>query len=78
MPACTIHAVLTRHGLHRQAWPDRPTGHPIRRHERDRPDELTHVDVKKIGRLRDGGGRRVHGRDSVMTDNALAHRRGHA
>ena len=56
MPASTVHAVLTRHGLHRLAWLDRPTGTPIRRYERDRPGELVHVDVKKIGRLRDGGG----------------------
>jgi transposase InsO family protein len=56
--------VLTRHGLHRLAWLDRPTGQLIRRYERDRPGELIHVDVKKLGRLRDGGGWRVHGRDS--------------
>ncbi|GAA0540997.1 IS481 family transposase [Paractinoplanes ferrugineus] len=72
VPASTIHAVLTRHGLHRLAWLDRPTGQPVRRYERDRPGELIHVDVKKIGRLRDGGGWRVHGRDS------LEHRRARA
>jgi hypothetical protein len=43
---------------------DRPTGRPIRRSERERPGELVHVDVKKLARLRDGGGHRVHGRDS--------------
>ena len=64
LPASTVHAVLTRHGLSRLAWLDRPTGTPIRRYERDRPGELIHVDVKKLGRLRDGGGWRVHGRDS--------------
>ncbi|MEV4642523.1 IS481 family transposase [Actinoplanes sp. NPDC049548] len=64
VPASTIHAVLTRHHLHRLAWLDRPTGQLIRRYERDRPGELIHVDVKKIGRLRDGGGWRAHGRDS--------------
>ena len=64
IPASTVHAVLTRHGLHRLAWLDRPTGQLIRRYERDRPGELVHVDVKKIGRLRDGGGWRVHGHDS--------------
>ena len=72
MPASTLHAVLVRHGLHRLAWLDRPTGQPIRRYERDRPGELLHVDVKKIGRLRDGGGWRVHGRES------LEHRRARA
>lgn len=72
LPASTIHAVLTRHGLHRLAWLDRPTGQPIRRYERDRPGELVHVDVKKIGRLRDGGGWRVHGRDNLERRRARA------
>jgi len=65
MAASTVHAVLRRHGLSRLAWMDRPTGRVIRRYERDRPGELVHVDVKKLGRLRDGGGWRVHGRDSL-------------
>ena len=64
VPASTVHAVLTRHGLHRLAWLDRPTGERIRRYERDTPGELLHVDVKKLGRLRDGGGWRVLGHDS--------------
>jgi hypothetical protein len=45
---------------------DRPTGQPIRRYERARPGELVHVDVKQLGRLPDGGGHRVHGRDSAQ------------
>ncbi|GAA4983491.1 transposase InsO family protein [Nonomuraea thailandensis] len=49
--------------VHRLAWLDRPTGQPIRRYERDRPGELVHVDVKKLGRIPDGGGWRIHGRD---------------
>ncbi|MEV7326999.1 IS481 family transposase [Micromonospora sp. NPDC093244] len=72
MPASTVHAVLTRHNLHRLAWLDRPTGQLIRRYERDRPGELVHVDVKKVGRLRDGGGWRVHGRDSDQARLARA------
>ena len=32
------------------------------RYEREYPGELLHVDVKKIGRIPDGGGWRVHGR----------------
>ncbi|MGW4945621.1 leucine zipper domain-containing protein, partial [Actinoplanes sp. NPDC004185] len=74
MPASTIHAVLTRHHLHRLAWLDRPTGQLIRRYERDRPGELLHVDVKKIGRIRDGGGWRAHGRDSLQNRHAEAER----
>jgi len=64
MPPSTVHAVLRRHGMHRLRWLDRPTGQLVRRYERARPGELVHVDVKKLGRLRDGGGWRVHGRDS--------------
>ena len=33
------------------------------RYERDRPGELVHMDVKKIGRIPDGGGWRAHGRE---------------
>jgi transposase InsO family protein len=65
VPASTVHAVLTRHHMSRLAWMDRPTGAVIRRYERDRPGELVHVDVKKLGRLRDGGGWRIHGRESL-------------
>jgi transposase InsO family protein len=65
LSASTVHAVLTRHNLSRLAWLDRPTGTLIRRYERARPGELVHVDVKKLGRLRDGGGWRVHGRDNL-------------
>lgn len=32
------------------------------RYERDRPGELVHVDVKKIGKIPDGGGWKAHGR----------------
>ena len=59
----TVHRILTRHGLHRLAWLDRPTGRPIRRYEHTHPGDLVHVDVKKLGRIPDGGGWRVHGRD---------------
>ena len=64
VPASTVHAVLVRHGLNRIAWLDRPTGEPIRRYERDKPGELVHVDIKKLGKLPDGGGWRAHGRGS--------------
>jgi transposase InsO family protein len=62
----TVHAVLRRHGMHRLAWLDRPTGQLIRRYERARPGELVHVDVKKLGAIRAGGGWRVHGRGSAQ------------
>jgi transposase InsO family protein len=62
----TVHRVLARHGISRLAWMDRPTGRVIRRYERDRPGELVHVDIKKLGRLRDGGGWRTHGRQATQ------------
>jgi len=65
MPASTVHRVLCRHGLNRLAWMDRPTGQVIRRIHTDRPGELVHVDVKKLGRIPPGGGWRVHGRGNV-------------
>ncbi|WP_189520033.1 IS481 family transposase [Streptomyces sindenensis] len=64
LPASTVHRILTRHRLNRLSWIDRPTGTPIRRYERDRPGELIHIDVKKLGRIPDGGGHRTLGRQA--------------
>ncbi|MEU1409674.1 IS481 family transposase [Streptomyces sp. NPDC005728] len=64
LPASTVHRILVRHGLNRLAFLDRPTGELIRRYERDRPGELVHVDVKKLGRIPDGGGHKVLGRQA--------------
>ncbi|MFH8701145.1 leucine zipper domain-containing protein, partial [Streptomyces chartreusis] len=64
LPASTVHRILARHGLNRLAHLDRPTGQVIRRYERDRPGELIHVDVKKLGRIPDGGGHKVLGRQA--------------
>ena len=61
----TVHAVLRRHGMHRLAWLDRPTGQLVRRYERARPGELVHVDVKKLGAIRPGGGWWAHGQGSA-------------
>jgi transposase InsO family protein len=65
LPASTVHRVLTRHGLQRLAWMDRPTGRVIRRIETSRPGELVHVDVKKLHQVPAGGGWRGHGRGVV-------------
>lgn len=64
LPASTVHRILVRHGLNRLAHLDRPTSEVIRRYERDRPGELVHVDVKKLGRIPDGGGHKVLGRQA--------------
>lgn len=37
-------------------------------YERDRPGELVHVDVKKLGKIPDGGGWSVHGRAATAAD----------
>ena len=50
--------VLARHDLCRLAWLDRPTAALIRRpgrYQGARSGVLAHVDVKRPGRLRDGG-----------------------
>ena len=60
----TVHRVLTRFGLARLSHLDRVTGHAIRRYERDRPGELVHVDIKKLGNIPDGGGHKVLGRQA--------------
>ncbi|MFJ5971174.1 leucine zipper domain-containing protein, partial [Streptomyces sp. NPDC093060] len=64
LPASTVHRILLRHGLNRIAFMDRPTGQVIRRYERARPGELVHVDVKKLGRIPDGGGHKTLGRQA--------------
>ncbi|MEV7440695.1 IS481 family transposase [Streptomyces sp. NPDC091204] len=71
LPASTVHRILTRHGLSRLAWLDRPTGQPVRRYERDRPGELVHIDIKKLGNIPDGGGHKVMDRRQAM-DNKIA------
>ena len=61
MPRSTIYAVLRRRGLSRLRNLDRTTGIPIR-YVKDCPGELVHVDIKKLGRIPDGGGWKVNGR----------------
>jgi transposase InsO family protein len=58
----TVHAVLARYRCPRLAYLDRGAGVPVRRYERDRPGELVHADVKKLGNIPDGGGWRTAGR----------------
>ena len=62
MPSSTVHAVLVRCRLNRLTHIDRATGERIRRYEHEHPGDLIHVDVKKLGRVPDGGGWRYVGR----------------
>ena len=56
----TVYGVLRRHGLSRLAHADRLTGVPVR-YVRERPGELVHIDVKRLGRVPPGGGHRILG-----------------
>ena len=74
VPARTVSRILRRHDVPRLAECDPLTGEVIRaskstavRYERDHPGELVHMDVKKIGRIPDGGGWRAHGREMGST-----------
>ena len=64
IPRSTIYGVLLRHGLSRLDHIDRPSGVPIRRYQKDRPGELVHIDVKKLGKIPVGGGHRALGRST--------------
>jgi transposase InsO family protein len=63
LAASTVQAILVAAGLGRLDRGDRATKvEPVVRYQRDRPGELIHVDIKKIGAIPDGGGWRLHGR----------------
>ena len=55
--ASTVYGVLRRAGLSVLARLDRTT-RQVQRYERERPGELVHFDVKKLGKIPDGGGKR--------------------
>jgi transposase InsO family protein len=59
----TVYGVLRRQGVSRLADFDR-TSREVVRYQRERPGELVHVDVKKLGRIPDGGGHRMLGRQA--------------
>lgn len=70
-PRSTVYGVLRRHGHSRLAHADRLTGAPVR-YVRERPGELVHVDVKRLGRVPPGGGHRILG-ESARNHLALGH-----
>ncbi len=79
IPARTVSRVLARRGQPRLAALDPMTGEVIRaskvtavRYERSRPGELVHMDVKKLGRIPDGGGWCAHGRAGSRTNRDRA------
>ena len=60
MPLSTVSAVLRRAGLGKRSRLAPPE--PVNRYERARPGELVHIDVKKLGRIEGGPGKRITGR----------------
>jgi transposase InsO family protein len=58
MPMSTISGVLKRIGMGKLG---RLGLEPAQRYERERPGELIHVDVKKLGRIQGGAGKRSRG-----------------
>ena len=59
VPCSTVSAVLKRCGMGKLG---RLGLEPAERYERQRPGELIHIDVKKLGRIAGGAGKRVTGR----------------
>ena len=57
LAASTVYGVLRRRGLSVLARLDRTTRAVIR-YEREHPGDLIHLDVKRLGRIPDGGGKR--------------------
>jgi transposase InsO family protein len=76
----TVSRILRRHQLPYLRECDPMTGEVIRaskatavRYERPRPGDLVHVDVKKIGRIPDGGGWRAHGRSEEVRARGIGY-----
>lgn len=74
VPRSTVGRVLDRHGMPLLKHLDRMTGEPIRapkpvRYEMAAPGELVHVDIKKLGRIPNGGGHRVLGRTAGLRNS---------
>jgi len=75
----TVHQVLRRYGCPRLKWTDPATGTRIKTSARDKhryehaaPGDLVHVDIKKLGRIPDGGGWRMFGRGSEQHKRSAA------
>src|SRR3954471_8650469 len=70
LPLSTVSGILTRIGMGKLG---RRGLEPAQRYERERPGELIHIDVKKLGRIQGGAGKRMTGRPHStprLTDKA--------
>lgn len=75
----TVGRVLARFRMPRLSHLDQATGLVMRkpkpiRYQAAMPGEIVHVDIKKLGRIPDGGGWKVHGRGSAQARRAGAAR----
>ena len=78
LPCSTVSSVLKRCGMGKLG---RLGLQPAERYERDRPGELVHIDVKKLGRIERGAGKRITGGKQHYTGSftdAAGTRRGRA
>lgn len=69
LPQSTVSKVLGRYRMPLLGHVDLNTGLAVRkpkpvRYERENPGDLVHIDVKKLGRIPDGGGHRTLGRQA--------------
>lgn len=82
LPRSTVQAVLTRFRMPLLRHLDQNTGLVVRRlapcrYEHPTPGDLVHVDIKKLGRIPDGGGHRKLGR-VIGNRHNKKHGRGYA
>jgi transposase InsO family protein len=80
VPARTVTRILRRHHVPVLAACDPLTGQQIRasrmsprRYEHPEPGAMVHLDVKKLGRIPDGGGWRVHGRSQAVRGRGIGY-----
>jgi transposase InsO family protein len=77
VPRSTVGRVLARYRMPLLAHVDQATGLPIRkakavRYEAAAPGDLVHVDIKKLGKIPDGGSWRMFGKGSPEHHRAIA------
>jgi transposase InsO family protein len=82
VPRSTVGRVLTRYQMPLLAHLDQATGLVVRRprpvrYEHPAPGDLVHLDIKKLGRIPDGGGHKMLGR-TVGNRHNKKHGRGYA
>jgi transposase InsO family protein len=80
VPARTVTRILRRHHMPPLAACDPLTGQVIRAHrksnrryEHPEPGDMIHLDVKKLGKIPDGGGWRAHGRSEDVRGRGIGY-----